>query len=87
MISSHQQKMTFGRPALVVTAAHRALFGQVQALNLYRRKRILLLRFGHFHDSFGYASLWLAIAANTGATLIVTANALRLLRAQAPAQT
>jgi Cd2+/Zn2+-exporting ATPase len=29
---------------------------------------------------FGYASLWLAIASDTGATLIVTANALRLLR-------
>jgi Zn2+/Cd2+-exporting ATPase len=29
---------------------------------------------------FGYTSLWLAIAADTGATLIVTANALRLLR-------
>ncbi len=30
----------------------------------------------------GYTSLWLAIAADTGATLIVTANALRLLRVQ-----
>ena len=30
----------------------------------------------------GYTSLWLAIAADTGATLIVTANALRLLRAK-----
>jgi Zn2+/Cd2+-exporting ATPase len=29
---------------------------------------------------FGYTSLWLAIAADTGATLVVTANALRLLR-------
>jgi cation transport ATPase len=29
---------------------------------------------------FGYASLWLAIAAYTGATLILAANALRLLR-------
>ena len=29
----------------------------------------------------GYASLWLAILADTGATLIVIANALRLLRA------
>jgi len=29
---------------------------------------------------FGYTSLWLAIASDTGATLIVTANALRLLR-------
>jgi Zn2+/Cd2+-exporting ATPase len=28
----------------------------------------------------GYTSLWLAIAADTGATLIVTTNALRLLR-------
>jgi Zn2+/Cd2+-exporting ATPase len=28
----------------------------------------------------GYTSLWLAIFADTGATLIVTANALRLLR-------
>ena len=28
----------------------------------------------------GYTSLWLAIAADTGATLVVTANALRLLR-------
>lgn len=28
----------------------------------------------------GYASLWLAIAADTGATLIVVANALRLLK-------
>jgi Cd2+/Zn2+-exporting ATPase len=28
----------------------------------------------------GYTSLWLAIAADTGATLIVIANALRLLR-------
>ena len=34
---------------------------------------------------FGYTSLWLAIAADTGATLIVTANALRLLRVQSPA--
>jgi len=34
---------------------------------------------------FGYTSLWLAIAADTGATLIVTANALRLLRARSPA--
>jgi Cd2+/Zn2+-exporting ATPase len=33
----------------------------------------------------GYASLWLAIAADTGATLIVTANALRSLRVQATA--
>ena len=31
---------------------------------------------------FGYASLWLAIAADTGATLVVTANALRLLRVE-----
>jgi Zn2+/Cd2+-exporting ATPase len=31
---------------------------------------------------FGYTSLWLAIAADTGATLIVTANALRLLRVE-----
>jgi Zn2+/Cd2+-exporting ATPase len=30
---------------------------------------------------FGYTSLWLAIAADTGATLVVIANALRLLRA------
>jgi Cd2+/Zn2+-exporting ATPase len=28
----------------------------------------------------GHASLWLAIAADTGATLLVIANALRLLR-------
>jgi Cd2+/Zn2+-exporting ATPase len=28
----------------------------------------------------GYTSLWLAIAADTGATLVVIANALRLLR-------
>jgi Cd2+/Zn2+-exporting ATPase len=28
----------------------------------------------------GYTSLWLAIAADTGATLIVIANALQLLR-------
>jgi Zn2+/Cd2+-exporting ATPase len=34
---------------------------------------------------FGYTSLWLAIAADTGATLIVTANALRLLGARSPA--
>jgi Cd2+/Zn2+-exporting ATPase len=34
---------------------------------------------------FGYTSLWLAIAADTGATLIVTANALRLLRVEPPA--
>ncbi len=32
----------------------------------------------------GYTSLWLAILADTGATLIVIANALRLLRAPAP---
>jgi Cd2+/Zn2+-exporting ATPase len=32
-----------------------------------------------------YTSLWLAIGADTGATLIVTANALRLLRVQATA--
>jgi Zn2+/Cd2+-exporting ATPase len=31
---------------------------------------------------FGYTSLWLAIAADTGATLIVTGNALRLLRVE-----
>jgi Cd2+/Zn2+-exporting ATPase len=31
---------------------------------------------------FGYTSLWLAIAADTGATLIVTANALRLLQSK-----
>jgi Cd2+/Zn2+-exporting ATPase len=30
----------------------------------------------------GYTSLWLAIAADTGATLIVIANALRLLRVE-----
>jgi Zn2+/Cd2+-exporting ATPase len=30
----------------------------------------------------GYTSLWLAIAADTGTTLIVVANALRLLRVQ-----
>jgi len=30
---------------------------------------------------FGYASLWLAILADTGATLLVVGNALRLLRA------
>jgi len=29
---------------------------------------------------FGYTSLWLAIAADTGATLLVSANARRLLR-------
>ena len=37
----------------------------------------------------GHATLWLAIAADTGASLIVIANALRLLRApasQAPPQ-
>jgi Cd2+/Zn2+-exporting ATPase len=33
----------------------------------------------------GYASLWLAILADTGATLLVIANALRLLRAPTPA--
>jgi len=33
---------------------------------------------------FGYTSLWLAIAADTGATLIVTANALRVLGARPP---
>ena len=32
----------------------------------------------------GHASLWLAILADTGATLLVIANALRLLRAPAP---
>ena len=32
----------------------------------------------------GHTSLWLAILADTGATLIVIANALRLLRAPAP---
>jgi Cd2+/Zn2+-exporting ATPase len=31
---------------------------------------------------FGYTSLWLAIAADTGATLVVIANALRLLRVE-----
>ena len=31
---------------------------------------------------FGYTSLWLAIAADMGATLIVIANALRLLRVE-----
>jgi Cd2+/Zn2+-exporting ATPase len=31
---------------------------------------------------FGHTSLWLAIAADTGATLVVIANALRLLRSQ-----
>jgi Cd2+/Zn2+-exporting ATPase len=35
--------------------------------------------------AFGYTSLWLAIAADTGATLIVTANTLRLLRVEPPA--
>ena len=35
---------------------------------------------------FGYTSLWLAIAADTGATLIVIANALRLLRVKSPTQ-
>ncbi len=34
---------------------------------------------------FGYTSLWLAIASDTGAMLIVTANALRLLRVEPPA--
>ena len=29
---------------------------------------------------FGHASLWMAILADTGATLVVIANALRLLR-------
>ena len=29
---------------------------------------------------FGYTGLWVAILADTGATVIVTANALRLLR-------
>lgn len=33
---------------------------------------------------FGYTSLWLAIAADTGATLVVIANALRLLRITGP---
>ncbi|MEO6873786.1 MAG: heavy metal translocating P-type ATPase [Opitutaceae bacterium] len=32
----------------------------------------------------GHASLWLAIMADTGATLLVVANALRLLRAESP---
>jgi Cd2+/Zn2+-exporting ATPase len=32
----------------------------------------------------GYASLWLAIMADTGATLLVVANALRLLAAPKP---
>ena len=37
----------------------------------------------------GYTSLWLAILADTGATLVVIANALRLLKApsRAPART
>jgi Zn2+/Cd2+-exporting ATPase len=35
----------------------------------------------------GYTSLWLAIAADTGATLIVIANALRLLRVPAATTT
>lgn len=34
----------------------------------------------------GHASLWLAIMADTGATLLVVANALRLLRAPVPAK-
>jgi Cd2+/Zn2+-exporting ATPase len=34
----------------------------------------------------GYTSLWLAIAADTGATLIVVANALRLLRTDSESQ-
>jgi Zn2+/Cd2+-exporting ATPase len=34
---------------------------------------------------FGYTSLWVAVAADTGATIIVTANALRLLRVEPPA--
>jgi hypothetical protein len=45
-------KLTFGYPALVVTAAYGALFGQAQTLYLHQRNRILLLRFGHFHDSY-----------------------------------
>jgi Cd2+/Zn2+-exporting ATPase len=36
---------------------------------------------------FGYASLWFAILADTGATLLVIANALRLLAAPKPATT
>ena len=35
----------------------------------------------------GHASLWLAIAADTGATLVVIANALRLLRVPAATTT
>jgi Cd2+/Zn2+-exporting ATPase len=35
---------------------------------------------------FGYTSLWFAIAADTGATLIVIGNALRLLRVEPPTQ-
>jgi Zn2+/Cd2+-exporting ATPase len=33
----------------------------------------------------GYTSLWLAIAADTSATLIVTANTVQLLRVEPPA--
>lgn len=32
----------------------------------------------------GHSSLWLAILADTGATLVVIANALRLLKAREP---
>ena len=34
----------------------------------------------HGHCGCDHASLWLAIIADTGATLLVVANALRLLR-------
>src|ERR1700732_3418586 len=66
-----------------------------EAVHLGRRT----LRVIHFNIAFsiavklvflvlavsGATSLWLAMAADTGATLIVTVNALRLLRVQSPA--
>ena len=38
------------------------------------------ISFRKFTSLFGVTSLWMAILADTGATVLVTANALRLLR-------
>jgi hypothetical protein len=64
-----------------VTGKHRATLPRTTTTETAKRPPGLSTRKASFeHTLLGYTSLWLAIAADTGATLIVTTNALRFLR-------
>jgi Zn2+/Cd2+-exporting ATPase len=61
--------------AIVLARSTRSIILQNIAFALFAKLAFLVLTVG------GYTSLWLAVLADVGASLLVTLNALRLLRA------